>query len=269
MADRRNSPRTKHTGRISKKSQTHSSVEGSILNGSQAVTAAPTLKVLGYVHEAGELSSMSMEYHMTIRTKITDLSTKQASMLLAICSSRALTDGVDFTLYLAMEYLYNFLWRSGTDPLETTSEKVRKTLLVSDIIFSYIRGTWFNLKERERLPEQIIEEVSALGWLPNERTLQSWKVHWDLEKYLEVKIVPVEALINRNKYSTVERYSGYTKGYGNDGSPANPGRTKPTMELDGDDSERPPPQFNLQELDEYQSAIRLIEYAKARRRQSK
>lgn len=205
---------------------------------------------------------------MTIETRVSELSPKAISMLLAVANYRAVHIGVDFTLYLAMEYLYNRLWKFG-DPLEISSERIRKTVIVSDIIFSYIRGSWLNMSEYEYLPKQIREEILSLKWLPEERTMNSWKQHWDLERYLKVKIVPVEALINRQKFSSAERYSGYTRGYGNDGSPASPGKTRPTPELDGDDSEKPLPSFKLQEFEEYQTAIRLIEYAKGSRKQRK
>lgn len=206
---------------------------------------------------------------MTIRSKVSELSRRQASMLLAVASHKAITEGVDLSLYMSMEFLYSYLWKSGQDPLETADDKVRKTLVLSDIIFSYIRGSWLSFTDREEIPENIVAQIEALGWLPSERTVQSWKQHWDLERYLEIHIVPVDTLRHRNRYSTAERYSAYTKGYGNDGSPASPGKTKPSRELDGDDTEKPPPQLSLQEFEVYQEAIRLIEYAKAARRQRK
>lgn len=227
----------------------------------------PSLEVKLGINQSDDIRSYTMEFHMTIRSRISELSTKQASMLLAVATYRAVTEGVDFTLYLAMEYLYSFLWKSGHDPLETRNDKVRKTLVLSDIVFSYIRGQWLTFNEVEKLPEQIVDEVKSLGWLPNERTFQSWSQHWQLERYLRVHIVPVDALRDRSKYQTAERYSGYTKGYGNDGSPASPGKTRPTRELDGDDTEGPPSELPLQEFQMYQTAIRLIEYAKAQRRQ--
>lgn len=239
------------------------------LNGSQEPTASPTLRLLTYVSQSNAVNDISMEFHMTIQTKVISLTDKQASMLLAVSCYRAVNVGVDFTLYLAMEFLYNRMWRNGRDPLETANEKIRKTLLLSDIILSYIRGAWLTFTDYEKLPQEVIDEILTLGWLPSDRTFNSWKRHWLLERYLKVKIVPVEALLDRSKYSTAERYTGYTKGYGQTGSPAQPGKTKHSSELDGDDSERPPPSFSLQEFNEYQTAIRLIEFAKARRRQQK
>lgn len=206
---------------------------------------------------------------MTVESKVTNLSNRQASMLLAIAVKRALSEGVDFQLYLTMEFLFSFLWRNGTDPIEEADEKVRKTLLLSDIIFSYIRGRWLTFTEREEIPESIKEEIESLGWLPNDRTYESWKNHWKLEKYLKIRTVPVDLFRHRNKYQAAERYSGYTKGYGNDGTPAHPGRTRKSRELDGEVSDELLPSLSLQEFDEYQTAIRLIEFAKAHRAQKK
>lgn len=237
--------------------------------GSQEQTVAPTLKLLAYLRPTDEITTNSLEFHMTIQSRVTTLTDKQASMLLAVACYRAIHLGVDFTLYLTMEWLYNRLWKNGTDPLETRNQKVRHTLLVADVIFAYIRGQWFNFIDYEQLPLPVVEDVEALGWLPSERTFQSWRKHWQLETYFEIKIVPVEALLERSKYSQAERYSGYTRGYGNDGSPAHPGRTRHSPELDGEDSDRSPPQLSLQEFEEYQTVIRHIEYAKARRRQQK
>jgi hypothetical protein len=228
---------------------------------------APTLMATSGIKTDTEISSYTAEFQMTVSITITELSTKQASMLLSLASYKATHYGVDYGLYLSMEFLYSYLWKSGSDPMETANERVRKTLVLSDVILSYIRGKWLNFQEREELPEKVRSEILALNWLPTERTIQSWGPHWELEKYLKIKTVPLDVHWNRNKYSAAERYSGYTKGYGNDGSPASPGKTKPTRELDGEDTEKPPPQLSLQEFEDYQTAIRLIEYSKSARRQ--
>jgi hypothetical protein len=243
------------------------SVVGNDLNRAQELTAFPTLKVIGYVRYASENVSDYSEFHMTIRTKITDLAPKATSMLLAVACYRAVHFGVDIVLYMVLEFLSNGLRKSGVDPITIKSERIRKTVMLSDIILAYVRGRWLNFSDQEKLPKELIDEILNLGWLPNKRTMQSWARHWNLEKYLEARVVPVEALLNRNEYQTAERYTAYTKGYGNDGSPANPGKTKPSPELDGDSTDDPPPSFSLQEFEEYQTVIRLIEYSKAKRKQ--
>jgi hypothetical protein len=237
------------------------------LNRPQEETTFPTLKVVGYVRYAQENVSDFSEFHMTIRSKISNLGPRAMSMLLAVACYRAVYFGVDIILYLVLEFLANGLRKSGQDPMTIKSDKIRKTVMLADVILTYVRGNWLNFASTEPLPKDVVEEILRLGWLPSERTMQSWQKHWNLGKYIEARIVPVEAILNRNEFQTAERYTAYTKGYGNDGSPANPGKTKPTRELDGDDSEDPPPSITLQEFEEYQTVIRLIEYSKAKRKQ--
>jgi hypothetical protein len=239
--------------------------EESSPNRSQDITVRPTLKMLTYVSLEQEIGKTTMEFHMTIRTKVSELNPKQASMLLSVANARAVFDGIDFTLYLAMEFLTNFLKKSGVDVLYVKNEKVRQTLLVAELVLAQAKGSWLNLVERERLPKQVIEEILALNWLPSDRTLNSWKQHWDLERYLSVRIVPMESLLNRTP-STAERYSGYTRGYGQDGNAPSPGKTRPTSELDGTDFVELPPHFTLQEYDKYQTVLLAIERAKMEKR---
>lgn len=240
-------------------------IQESSQNRSQDITVNPTLKMLTYVSLEQEIGKTTMEFHMTIRTKVTELNPKQASMLLSVANARAVYDGIDFTLYLAMEFLTNYLKKSGVDVLYVKNEKVRQTLLVSELVLATVKGTWLNLVERERLPVAVQSEILALQWLPNDRTLNSWKQHWNLERYLSVRIVPMESLLNRTP-STAERYSGYTRGYGQDGNAPSPGKTRPSAELDGEDFVELPPQFNLQEFDKYQTVLLAIERAKMEKR---
>lgn len=241
---------------------------GKVLNRSQATTVSSTLKLLSYVREHDDIVSTTMEFHMTIRTKVTNLTPRQASMLLAMACYKAYKQGVDFTLYMALEFLYNRLKKSGQDPLEVKDKRIRETLLVTELILYYIRGNWLNFVDRERLPDDVREAVHNSGWIPSDRTATSWKQHWNLEKYLEVKIVPMEYLIERDKLSSAERYSGYTRGYGNDGSPPAPGKTRPSPELDGVEPAVPEGlHITLAELATYNDILSLIETKRAQRRQ--
>lgn len=229
----------------------------------------PTLELMTYVDPKAQVSNANMEFHMTIRLKVTELSPKKASILLSMGVVRALTEGIDFTLYLSLEFLFNYLKKSGYDVLHHPNEKVRQTLLLAELVLAWTRGNWYDFLEREQIPEEIRLKCFATGWVPTSRTIMSWGQFYDLERFLQVRIVPVEQLIKRNDKSTAERYSSYTRGYGNDGRPANPGKTKTNSELDGDATERPPPSFTLQEFDQYIDIINSIEKAKAEKRQNK
>lgn len=246
-------------GRSSRKRRKSKQVAG--------VSARPTLRVMGYVSENDLLSTISMEFSMTIRPKITDLTQKQRSMLLAVANYRAYLVGVDFSLYLVLEYLYFTLRKVGIDPIHVKEEKLRQTLLSTELILSTVRGDWLNLGDKEELSQEVKQRLANTGWLPTDRQMQSWKQHWDLEKYLVVRIVPIEQQIHRDKLSSAERYTSYTRGYGQDGNLPAPGKTKPTPELDGDDRDPDPPEIPLLELDTYIDILNLIEGEKAAKRQ--
>lgn len=201
---------------------------------------------------------------MTIRLKFSEVTRKQLSMLTAVAVAKATYSGVDIPLYLMLEYLDSTLRKSGTDVLEIIDERERHTVLLCELVLRAVRGTWLSFGEKEILPEDVVEVIHNSGWLPNKRTLQSWKQHWNLEKYLELRIVPVDLFRDRTPNSA-ERYSGYTKGYGQDGSPTAPHRTKEEPE---DGLVGPPKslKFNLQDLETYQSILLQIEKVKAAKR---
>jgi hypothetical protein len=143
------------------------------------------------------------------------------------------------------------------------NKRIRETLLLSELILTAIRGTWFSFTDREKLPVEVIESIEKSGWLPNVRTFQSWNQHWDLEKFLAIRIVPIETLINRQP-STAERYSGYTKGYGQDGNPPAPHRTHDDP-VDGDEGLLLP-KFTLQEFETYIDILNSIEIQRVRKK---
>jgi hypothetical protein len=234
-----------------------------LVSRSQDRSVRPTLRLLAYVTESDKIDIVS-EFHMTVQLKTTVLTPKAASMLLQVCNARAVHVGVDFTLYLAMEYLQGFLRKTGTDVLYVKNEKQRQTLLLSELVLASVHGTWITLGSIEKLPDQVCAEIIATGWLPSDRALQSWKQHWDLEKYLRVKIVPVEYLLERQS-STAERYSAYTRGYGQDGNLPAPHKTKDEP-VDGTD-DPDPPSLNLLEFETFVNILNSIETTKARKRQ--
>lgn len=230
---------------------------------SQEIATRPTLKLMAYVSERDSVDILS-EFHMTIRLKVSTLSPRQASMLLSICCARATWTGIDLTLYLAIEYLQGFLRKTGSDPLYVKNEKIRQTLLISELVLASVRGNWLSLVDYEVLPLDVREKIEATEWLPTSRELASWKQHWDVEKYLQVRIVPIEHFLERQP-STAERYSAYTRGYGQDGNPPAPHRTKDEPE-DGTDNPDPP-SLNLLEFEKFVDILSSIEINKARKRQ--
>jgi hypothetical protein len=203
-----------------------------------------------------------MEFQMTITTKVERLSAKQASMLATVVLMDVLEQGVDITGYLLLEYLYSFLSRNQ-EVLKITIEKHRRIALILELFLNVVRGTWFSMSERVLLGEQTVKWFTNLDWLPTVRTLASWKNYWQVEKFFQVRIVPLEHLMERSGYST--RYSSYCKGYGDGGHISRVKKTPYDSELDGDGTDRDPPGISLLDFEMYQSLILSIESEKARR----
>jgi len=233
-----------------------------------ATTPPPTLSMLAWARTR-DPESISKEFQMTIRAKVTDLSYKEASMLLMVCNVQALRDGIDITLYMSLEFLYSILTKSSSlRPEDIKEERVRQTALLAHLIMSTFRGEWNDMGERIRiLDDKVLEAVSSSGWLPDKRTYNSWVQHWQPDRWLQVRIVPLETLLNRSGIS--EPYSGYCKGYG-EGSSRGAQSTPYDSELDGEGYSDPvPPEFNLLEVQAYQSIHNAIEANRVRRMQSK
>lgn len=233
-----------------------------------AQSPSPTLKLAVWVRES-EPAFLTKEFQMTIRANVTNLTAKEASMLLMVCNVQALKDGLDLTLYLSIEFLYALLTRSSSlKPEDIKEERIRQTCLLSDLIMSSFRGEWTQMGERIRiLDQEVLEAISASNWLPDKRTYNSWLQHWQPSKWLSVRIVPLEVFLERS--GTSEPYSGYCKGYGEGTSPG-PKKTPYDSELDGEDYAEPrPPEFNLLEVQAYQRILNSLEANRARRAQGR
>jgi hypothetical protein len=217
-----------------------------------------------------ESSAFHMEFQMTIQTTVEHLSSKQASMLIKVLVIEAIQRGIDLTLYLSLEYLFNFLIRSYDYPEEIKLEKDRQAAMLANLILVHTRGEWLNLGEREMISERIKEDLLSTGWLPDKRTFMSWKQYWDPRKFLRVRIVPLESFL-RKKEGFYVPYSSYTKGYGESG-PRSRQSTPPSAELDGSDIlEDLPPEIDLSvaSIEKYQRIRLAIESEKVRKRQDK
>jgi hypothetical protein len=232
----------------------------------QPVSSPPTLFNAWVREKNPEL--IKSEFQMTIRNKVTTMTTKQASMLMKILSVQALFRGIDLSMYMAMEHLRNLLTKNSTLSIETIKdEKDRRALLLSELILLNVRGEWQSFEERLWLPTPVIEEIKATGWLPDKRTYNSWKVYWEPSKFLEFRIVPLEDLLDRSGYSSP--YSGYCKGYGEGGHSSRIQKTRYSSELDGSEYvDTVPPRINLLEVTSYQRILLAIEAERARKVQT-
>ena len=203
-------------------------------------------------------------YHWTVRTKVTTMTDRTASILLKVLVFEQLINGIDFTGYLAVEHLVTRLMRGHLDPMEIREEKDRQAVLLGTLILASIRGTWMNMQERLKLPPAVIQEVFDTGWLPDQRTLNSWKQYHKPRTFLEILTVPMDNFIEDRDTST-SRYSGYCKGYGNGGHLSRTKKTRYDSELDGESTDREPPSLNLLEIDQYCQLLLSIEREKMSR----
>lgn len=227
----------------------------------QSVTALPTLAV--GVARSTEVSSFTFSYHWTVRCKIIEMDTRKASILLKVLVFEQLIQGIDFTGYLSVEYLVSYILKGKTDPLEITDERDRQACLLGILVLSATRGTWINLGDRIKFSPSLVQEVLDLDWLPDTRTYKSWKPYWRPQRFLEILTVPLDAYGLRDRIGAP--YDSYCKGYGNGGHRSRIQKTPTDPEIDGEETERNPPRFTLQMIEQFAHIQFLIEKEKADR----
>ena len=233
------------------------------LQSEQHVTPEPRVAGALIVKGIGE-SHVSQTYHWTVRRKVTTMTNKQASVLLKVWIVSCLREGVGLSDYLGLEYLVSYLLGGKQDPLEIRDEGDRQTVLLAILFITMLKGEWLTLGELYQIPDRQKQEIILLGWLPSKRTYGSWKNYYQPWKFLEVLAVPLDDYDERD-HSTV-RYSGYTKHYGNGGHISRTLKTPYDSELDGESTDRDPPEFNLQEIEQYNHILLSIEREKIAKR---
>lgn len=228
-------------------------------------TVTPIPRTLGgFVIQGKDKSSFSTQVHWTVRLRVTTMSQRTASILLKVLVVQFILSGIDLTGYLAVEYLVNFVQKGKKDPLEIYDEKDRQAVMLGTLILAAIRGTWMTLDERIKISPALAQEVVDTGWLPDKRTWNSWRQYHNPRSFLEILTVPMDLYDERDTSTT--RYSGYTKGYGNGGHISRTKKTPYDSELDGEDTDRDPPDFNLLEIEQYNHILFSIEREKLQRR---
>jgi hypothetical protein len=156
-------------------------------------------------------------------------------------------EGINLDKYLMLEHLMSLLLGAKTDPLELNNENERRLCLLSQIVMRSLRGKEFSSlgEPLEYLPEEISQEIDLHQLLQSKRTYNSRKVYWSPQRFLKVRAVSVETLIERS--GNTERYSSYCKGYGESHPSAHIKRSPPSFELDGKD-DKDPSDFSLMEI---------------------
>jgi hypothetical protein len=235
--------------------------EVSILSEQHVTPSTTTLGVS--VVKGKDKSAYTFSFHWTVRLKVTKMTDREAAILLKVITVQSLLNGLDFTGYIALEYLTSYLLRGKTDPLEIREERDRQACLLGTLLLTSMRGGWITLSDRVKLSPAIVQDISETGWLPNQRTFNSWVQYHQPRSFLEILTVPLEQYGERDTSTT--RYSGYTKGYGNGGHVSRTKKTAYDSELDGESTEREPPEFSLLEVRQYNQLLLAIEREKIER----
>jgi len=175
---------------------------------------------------------ISTEYHLTAEIPNKSLSIRDLSLLLDVLNYQIVTFGANFSMILAETELFLRL-TGGRKIHEISDGNIRKTVTVSNIILREYGdfNSSINSKELNLLRPEI--RLLLLPYLMTKRTYGSRYRLWRPEKFIKIKAVPVSILYERSSVKT-ERYSGYTKGYGESHGNAHRKKTNPTFELDGE-----------------------------------
>jgi len=172
----------------------------------------------------------SLNVNLTIRLRVQEFTRKQATVLAGQALYLVAHEGITLQDWMVLEFLYSFLLGQKQGPLNLKDPKELELALLLKIVL--LSGTWIGLEGKSQLPEDVLFLLKQSHWIPNERTFHSRKDLFRINRYLEVRIVPVDNLLERSKGTT--RYSSYCKGYGEGSSMARPQRTRPSAELDGE-----------------------------------
>jgi len=177
-------------------------------------------------------SSNQIEYHLTVQIPNSSLTQRDLSLLLDVLNFQSTYYGINFNMYLAMYELYFRLIGKNFNSTLISNEKIRLTVTVTETILKTLKGVEFSLSSDEfiHLPDKLRKILRKV--LMSKRTYGSRYKTWRPEKFLTIRAVPVDIqFLSRKKDS--QRYSGYTKGYGESHPSAHRQKLKPSAEYDG------------------------------------
>jgi hypothetical protein len=169
---------------------------------------------------------------LTITLTHSTLTLKELSLLLDVLNYQAVTFGINFNMALALYDL--FLRLTGSRQTNEISDKyIRKTVTVTEIILKELKGFDWDLWSGSTIwLDPNLKEILRHG-LMSKRTYGSRYRTWRPEKFLRVVIVPLDDLYFQRRKDT-QRYSSYTKGYGESHPDAHKSKTRSSSELDGE-----------------------------------
>jgi hypothetical protein len=187
----------------------------------------PTFAVKGSDEEY--FGAISFDVQMTVRSKV-DFTRKQLCMLSGFALSEVTEKGLGLSDWMILEWLYCNLLGNKQEYLQRKDKVEFELCLLLKVVL--LGGTWMGLEGKVELPEDIQKLVLSSKYVPSGRTKASWKQSWNLEKFLEIRAVPLDVLLERTGNTT--RYSSYCKGYGESSRMGRRQKTRPSAELDGE-----------------------------------
>jgi hypothetical protein len=218
----------------------------------------PTLAVSGSEEYYG---AISFDVQVTVRSKV-DFTRKQLCMLSGIALSDVAEMGLGLSDWMVLEWLYSNLLGNKREPYERKDNKEFELSLLLKVVL--LSGTWMGLEGKVQLPKDIQELVLNSKYVPKGRTKASWRQNWNIAKFLEIRAVPLDVLLERSRNTS--RYSSYCKGYGESSRLGRRQKTRPSAELDGEpvDLEKDKMMnLDLQRISQILSAVLLeIKYSK-------
>jgi len=231
--------------------------------GNPGPDAATSLK---FSIEIGDKSvaQFQQEFHMTIRP-LMKLKPNALSILLKQAVIESLSNGIDISLYMAMFYMLEMAReRIPSTQSEQEYTHLAQAVCLAELVLLSANGNgWVSLTDRAIVPVTLRSAIAKTQWLPNERTLKSWDAYYAIEKFLEMRIVPMEQFLEKEDRTIP--YSGYTKGYhesgsgySRDGKVYGTGKTPFDPEIDEDLTIPPEPHHDIDDDPVYQAINQSI-----------
>lgn len=186
----------------------------------------PTLKVSGVERVS---RTITFDVQMTVRSKV-DFTRRQLCMLSGIVLSEVADQGLELSDWMILEFLYSTLLGNKRNPYERNNQVEFELSLLLKIVLQC--GEWMNFEKKVQLPEDVRQLVLCSRLVPQGRTKASWKQNWDIKKFIEIRAVPLDVLLERS--TNTSPYSSYCKGYGESSRLGRRQKTRPSAELDGE-----------------------------------
>lgn len=221
-------------GKLSLSSENLSDSERFRPDGSHDVTPARALGI-PRIPETSSYGSEQEGIHLTARIVNDSLSSRQVSLLLEVLLFQIVNYGCNLAMLLTMGTLYSKLLGNKRMASEINDSKIRTVCTVSEILHNFLGHLEFSGDQNEMFMLSSEQRNILSPYIMNKRTYKSRFTHWRPEKYVKIRAVPVRIQFLERTPNGSQRYSGYTKGYGESHGNAHKKKTKFNSELDGDE----------------------------------